>query len=141
MFKQFCKNLQVCNFFAIRLRMLFSIVNDVDVQTTRKYHPVFPKYSLSFFYRFVLNNRDIEKGKVQIPVLFCMNVQLTVIGLLKFLYLWCLKLYSRPYIIWISLLIHLTIDSESIYDRLSNYMSICDLWFLFTNNRFREDHT
>ena len=49
-YKQFCKYGHDRNFFAIRLRMLISVLNNVDIQlilelknSFGKYHPVFPK--------------------------------------------------------------------------------------------------
>ena len=48
--KQFCENCRACNFFAIWLRIIFSFLNDVDIQlileykiSFGKYHPVCPK--------------------------------------------------------------------------------------------------
>ena len=51
--KQFLNIDEVCNFFAIRLIMLVSFLNDVDIQlivefkdSFKKYHSVFPKNQL-----------------------------------------------------------------------------------------------
>ena len=48
--KQFCENCKACNLFAIRLRMLFSFLNDVYIllilefkNSFGKYHSIFSK--------------------------------------------------------------------------------------------------